>query len=171
MKRLVALFLVHASISASAGSLTDTLPKGMFMLEESFNISDLAHRWDDEGRAAPLLDRLELREPGSGLQGILIPNANVRYMILISQLMYGITDWLTAGVAVPLVVQTSVDLKMEWIPGDYQQYLGRSYSEEDFWQWAESMGQPRPRDWTGNRGKLSDIVLGVRFKFSELLGS
>jgi len=29
------------------------------------------------------------------------------------------------------------------------------------------MGQPKPQDWSGNRGVLSDIVMGVRYRFSD----
>jgi hypothetical protein len=68
---------------------------------------------------------------------------------------------------IPVVLSTTVDLNLQWIPGDYQNYLGRVYSEQDFWQWAESMGQPKPGDWTGNQGVLSDIILGIRYRFSD----
>ena len=56
-----------------------------------------------------------------------------------------------------------------WTPGDYQQVLGRPYSEQDFWDWAQSMGQPRPGHWTGNKGALSDIILGARWRYSDRL--
>ena len=73
--------------------------------------------------------------------------------ILMIQALYGITDRLTAAVYVPIVLRSRVVTNLSWEPGDYQSQLGRSYSEEDFWGWASSLGQPRvPAVWaTGSR--------------------
>jgi hypothetical protein len=62
---------------------------------------------------------------------------------------------------------TRVDPKFEWEEGDYQWNLGRSYSEDDFWQWAASMGQPKPEYWEGNKGVLGDIQLGLRYRVTD----
>ena len=164
----VLLACLLSAMPARAG-LSDTLPAGTFLLDSSISLSQLHSRYNDQGQKTTLIDELKLYEPGSGLQGTLIPRAEVNYLILINQLQYGVTDSLSVGLGIPVVLNTSVDLNMEWIPGDYQNYLGRRYSEDDFWQWAGSMGQPRPRDWQGNRGTLSDIILGVRWRFSDHL--
>jgi len=169
MKTLTTIFLVAAVLaggSARAG-FTETLPEGAFMLDSSISLSMLRHRYNNDGQKTTLIDAIERYEPGGGLQGVLIPEAEVNYLILINQIQYGVTDNLSVGIGIPVVLTTSVNLDLEWTEGDYQPYLGRSYTEQDFWEWAGSMGQPRPEDWTGNRGVLSDIILGVRYRFSD----
>ena len=169
MKTLTTIFLVAAVLaggSARAG-FTDTLPKGAFMLDSSISLSMLRHRYNNDGQKTTLIDSMKRYEPGGGLQGVLIPEAEVNFLVLINQIQYGVTDNLSVGIGIPVVLSTNVNLDIQWIEGDYQPYLGRSYSEQDFWEWAGSMGQPRPEDWTGNRGVLSDIILGVRYRFSD----
>lgn len=169
MKTLTTVFLVAAVLaggSARAG-FTDTLPKGAFMLDSSISLSMLRHRYNNDGQKTTLIDPMERYEPGGGLQGVLIPEAEVNFLVLINQIQYGVTDNLSVGIGIPVVLSTSVNLDIQWIEGDYQPYLGRAYSEQDFWEWAGSMGQPRPEDWTGNQGVLSDIILGVRYRFSD----
>ena len=79
------------------------------------------------------------------------------------QALYGITDKLTAAVYVPIVMHSRVATNLSWEPGDYQSQLGRAYSEEDFWGWASSLGQPRvPAVWEAGV-RLADIVLGARY--------
>ena len=169
MKTLTTIFLVAAVLaggSARAG-FTDTLPKGAFMLDSSISLSMLRHRYDNDGQKTTLIDSMKRYEPGGGLQGVLIPEAEVNFLVLINQVQYGVTDNLSVGIGIPVVLSTNVNLDIQWIEGDYQPYLGRAYSEQDFWEWAGSMGQPRPEDWTGNRGVLSDIILGIRYRFSD----
>lgn len=169
MKTLASIFATAAVLmggSARAG-FTETLPEGAFLIDSSISLSVLHNRYDNDGNKTTLIDSVERYEPGSGLQGTLVPEAEVNFLVLINQIQYGITDNLSAGLGIPVVLSTTVDLDLQWIPGDYQNYLGRVYSEEDFWQWAGSMGQPRPGKWIGNRGVLSDIVLGIRYRFSD----
>jgi len=154
------------AVDARAG-FTDTLPEGTFMLDESIAFSVLNSRWDDDGNRAPMLDPVERYEPGGGLQGILTPEADVNFLVLVSLLQYGITDSLTVAVGIPVVLRTTIDLDLQWEPGDFQPYIGRQFTEEDFWQWAGSVGQNKPGDWSGNEGVLSDIILGVRWRFSD----
>lgn len=163
---LVVMGVAMQSPETLAG-FTETPPSGAFVLDETFFVADLEHAYDNAGRLRPLLDPIWRYEPGGGLQGILVPEARVRFVVLLNQLIYGVTDWLAVGIAVPVVLRTTVDPRLSWVPGDYQAALGRAYSEEDFWSWAASMGQGRPGRWTGNRGVLGDIVLGLRWRFSE----
>jgi hypothetical protein len=137
------------------------------MLDVAYNHSWLKNAYDNDGKKTELIDRIHRYEPGGGMQGIIIPNASVTYQILVLQLQYGILDYLTVGVGLPLVLQTKVDPKLGWVKGDYHWWLGREYSAQDFWQWAASMGQPRPGTWRGNQGVLSDLILGVRYRFSD----
>ena len=111
--------------------------------------------------------------PSSGLsreavdKGKSFPNPRATYMVLINRLQYGILDDLSFGIGIPVVIATDVDPNIKWETGDYQRQIGRSYSEDDFWAWAESMGQPRIDSWSGNKGELSDIVLGLRFRWTH----
>ncbi len=170
MRYFIAL-AVAASMLASPCALfagfTETVPAETFLFDTSFIMSTIDKRWDDNGKLVPLIDPMVRYEPGAGEQGTLIPNVQADLGILAIQLHYGLTDSLMAGVAVPIVMYTKVDPKFEWEEGDYQWNLGRSYSEQDFWDWAESMGQPKPEKWEGNHGVLSDIILVSRWRFTD----
>lgn len=162
MKRAVLAVLLAATPALAME--TQVLPKGTWMLDVSYMRSTLDKQWDGERRAASLIADIPRYEPGGGLQGILRARPDATFHILLMQLMYGITDKLSVAVYVPLVLNTSIVTNLSWEPGDYQSQLGRAYSEDDFWAWAASMGQPRvPNSWTGNAGTLSDIILGARY--------
>jgi hypothetical protein len=160
----VALLLGAGSARAQ---FTETLPKHTWMLELSHNHTWLSSGYDNNGRKTELLERMERYDPGGGLQGIIIPKATAEYDVTVLQLRYGILDYLTVVLGIPIVARTKVIPDMQWVEGDYQWPLGRSFSEDDFWQWAASMGQPKPGRWEGNKGVLSDIVLGGRYRFSD----
>ena len=168
---VAAALLVAAAICpriALAG-FTETLPAGMFLLEESFVYSFIDAMWDDDSQSAALVEPMERYEPGSGKQGVLTPNPRARYYVMITKLQYGLLDDLSLGLGIPVVVKTKVEPNFSWEPGDYQRSIGRSYSEADFWDWAESMGQPRLGTWEGNNGVLSDIVVGLRWRWTHRL--
>lgn len=160
------LLLVLGTSPVRAG-FTETLPEGAFLLDESLVISRIDNIWDNSGKRAPLIEPVERYEPGGGKQGVINAHPSARYYILINKLQYGLLDDLALGLGIPVVLTTQVDPGLSWEPGDYQRQLGRPYSEQDFWDWAESMGQPKPGGWTGNQGVLSDMVLGLRFRFSD----
>jgi len=151
----------------SRAGFTETLPYGAFMVDLSYMLSELDSAYDNRGRRTALVEPIERYEPGGGLQGVLTPKAAVQYQVLVAQIQYGILDNLTFGVGVPIVLQTVVNPHFQWSPGDYQSQLGRSYSQQDFWEWAKSMGQPKPTTWRGNEGVLGDVILGARFRFSD----
>lgn len=152
-----------------AGGFTQTLPEGTFLLEGSFVTAWIDTRWDDDGKAGPLIDAMERYEPGGGKQGTIIPEPDAQYLIWVTRLQYGIVDGFSFGIGIPVVIRSTVDPHLGWEEGDYMPQLGRPYSEHDFWQWADSMGQRKPRSWTGNEGVLGDIVLGFRLRWTEWL--
>ncbi len=158
-----------APARARAEGMTETLPAGTFLHDEGLYISSLTHMYDDDGNLRPLIEPIDRYEPGGGWQGTIIPDARVEYGILASQLQYGVTDSLSVGVGVPVVLWNTVRPALRWVPGDYQPTIGRPYSAEDFWAWAASMGQPKPGDWSGNQGTLGDIIVGARYRFSDHL--
>lgn len=160
-KRLL-LFTLLAATAAPAAETT-TLPQGTFVLDISYLHSTIDKRWDGNRQGRSLIDDIPRYEPGGGLQGILSARPKALYQGVLFQLNYGITDWLTAAVYVPLILATTVDTNFSWQPGDFQSQLGRSYSEDDFWAWAGSLGQPKPPSrWVGNRSTFADIILGLR---------
>jgi len=161
--------LCLASPGLRAGGMTDTLPRNAFLLDVSYTFAWLDGAWDNRGRYGSLLPEIERYEPGGSLQGTLTPNAKVHYHLTIFQVQFGLADALSLGIGIPLVIRTDITPDLRWTPGDFQPFLGRAYTEEDFWQWAASMGQPRPGKWTGNRNVLGDVVLGLRFRFTDFL--
>ena len=160
------LVLGLAPVSARAG-FTETLGEGTFLLDEAFTMAWIDSIWDDAGRSAPIIEPMERYEPGGGKQGGLHARPAATYTILVNQLQYGLLDDLTLAVGIPVVLRTKVDPNMSWEPGDYQRQLGRAYTEQDFWDWAASMGQDKPTTWIGNQGVLSDMVVGARWRFSD----
>ncbi len=166
---LLAAGLLAAAPEARAGRPTETLPAETFLVDVAYLHSFLKNAYGDAGERTQLLDKLYRYEPGGGLQGIIIPDAEVTYQILLAKLQYGVLDCLSVGLGVPVVLRTTVEPRLSWVPGDYMWWLGRAYTEADFWEWAQSMGQPRPGTWVGNRGVLADLVLGLRWRFSDHL--
>ena len=152
---------------AFAGNTT-TLPAGTFLLDTHYLTSTTDVRWDDHRHAQTLIDGIARYEPGGGLQGTITGTPHVEYRIVTPQISYGITDHLTLGVATPYVRSSYIDPKLGWTPGDYQSQLGRSYTENDFWDWAKSMGQKKPGTFQGNNGVLADMVVGARYRLSDL---
>jgi len=146
---------------------TETLPQGTFLFDIGYVHSVVENRWDDDGELVPLIDPIERYEPGAGKQGILVPQVRAELAMIAPQVYYGILDNLLFGFGVPIMLYSDVDPRFEWERGDYQWNLGRSYSEDDFWQWAGSMGQPEPQPWRGNEGTLGDVLLGLRFRYSD----
>lgn len=166
MKRLALLAALLAGRAFAAETVV--LPQGTFLLDLGYLQSSLNTRWDDNRRRLPLIDEIPRYEPGGGLQGVLGARPDVVFKFLVLQLGYGITDNLTALVYLPVVLSTSIDANFSWRPGDYQPGLGRAYSEDDFWAWAKSLGQPRPAShWEGNNGSLADMILALRYRLKQ----
>jgi hypothetical protein len=137
----------------------------MFLLDSAYMHSTAKTQYSSNREALPLIKGIKRYEPGGGVQGTIAGNPNVLYQLWTSQLLYGLTDHLTLAVAMPLIVQSRIDANLAWKPGDYQNQLGRAYSEQDFWNWAKSMGQPRPPStWIGNEWTPADMVVGLRFR-------
>jgi hypothetical protein len=148
-------------------AFTETLPEGVAMADVAYSYAWLRQAYDNDGNLGPLIDPIWRYEPGGGLQGVITPNVDVRYQFIIPQLQLGILKNWTVGVALPITIKTTVDPTLDWQPGDYQQALGRPYSDDDFWQWAASMGQPKPGKWEGNHWTPSDTVLGTRLRWTD----
>ncbi len=169
---MIALVLYGCTVAqdvALAVGFTETAPQGVFLFEETYNLATLKHRYDNNGNLVPLIDKIERYEPGGSKQGDIIPSVNVRYEILANVVQYGLMENLTLAVGIPVVIANTVTPHLGWEVGDYQWTLGRPYSDQDFWQWAQSMGQPKPGDWSGNQGALCDVIVGMRFRFSDYL--
>ena len=155
------------ALPAQAGT-TDTLPAGTFLFDFGYVIALTDKQYDANRKAISLLEPIERYEAGGGLQGTLTARPEVDMRMLVSQLLYGITDRWSIAVAVPAALSTTIQTNLGWIPGDYNSTLGRPYSEQDFWEWAGSMGQGRPRDvWRGNNRVLADIVVGSRYALPQ----
>jgi hypothetical protein len=160
--------LAALSSLAARGDDTQVLPQGVFVLDLQYAHSRLDKEWGNDRRAHSLIDDIPRYEPGGGLQGTVTARPVVTFDWAILQLLYGATDQLSVGAIVPIVLRTRVDANLGWRSGDYSNQLGRTYSQDDFWQWAQSMGQPRPADhWQGNEGTLADLMLAARWRFAD----
>jgi len=155
------------SPSVAQAGFTETLPQFAFLLDESFVYAWVSRTYDNNGDKTPLVEELKSYEPGSGLQGILRPEPYVENYVLINQLQFGILDYLSLGVGIPVLLRSTIDPRFGWIPGDYQSRLGHAYTEEDFWEWTNAMGQPKPEAFDGNHGTLADMVVGLRYRFTD----
>jgi hypothetical protein len=145
------------------GAETTMPPKDTWIFDVSYIQSSINHAWDGQGHAVNLIDDIPRYEPGAGLQGILSANPVATYQVMDLAISYGLFDWLTIAINIPIVLRTTVDTNFHWTKGDYQSSIGRQYSLDDFWAWAASLGQPRPPDhWEGNEGQLADMVIGAR---------
>ena len=162
---LAALALFPSPVRAAG--FTETLPKGAFLVDGAYMNAWLDSRWDDNGNPAPLVDSLERYEPGGGKQGTITAYPTADFNLFILRLQYGILDNFSVGIAIPVVLSTTVDPNLGWTGGDYQPQLGRPYSEQDFWEWAEEMGQGRAGVWKGNKGVMADMVMGWRLRWSD----
>lgn len=143
---------------------TATAPKGVFVLDFSYMDATVNQGYNNSRDVVSLIEPIERYEPGGGKQGTITAKPSVVYNLFVSQLLFGVTDDLTVAIGAPLVRQTDIDPKLGWTPGIYQPQLGRPYSEDDFWQWAKSMGQKKPTRWVGNKNTMADIVLGGRWR-------
>ncbi len=166
MNRALLVMVLLVSTVSSAME-TQVLPKNTFSFDFSYWRSSIDKQWNGDRKAISLIEDNRRYEPGAGLQGILRARPKAEFDFLFIQALYGITDRLTAGIYVPIVLRSQVSTNLSWEEGDFQSQLGRRYSEDDFWAWAGSLGQPRvPSKWEGGV-KLSDIVLGVRYLLPE----
>lgn len=161
MKRAFLLCLIPTLAFAME---TQVLPQGVIMLDVGYLRTALDKQWSGDRRALSLIDDIPRYEPGGGLQGILRAKPVAEFDFLLVQALYGVTDSLSVGLNVPILMRSTVATNLSWEPGDYQPQLGRAYSMDDFWSWALSMGQPRVADKvTDTRFRLADIVVGVKY--------
>jgi hypothetical protein len=164
-RALVWLALVSTAAQAAE---TTTVPQGTFVIDVGYLHSTINKRWDGRRVGRSLIDDIPRYEPGGGLQGILSAQPNALYQGVLFQLGYGITDWLSFALYMPLIIATTVETNFQWQPGDFQSQLGRQYTEDDFWAWAGSLGQPKPPSkWVGNRSTFADIIVGLRARVPE----
>jgi hypothetical protein len=161
MKRALLILLVPSLAMAME---TQVLPQGAISVDVGYLRTALDKQWSGDRRALALIDDLPRYEPGGGLQGILRAKPVAEFDFLLVSALYGVTDSLSVGVNIPILMRSTITTNLAWDPGDYQPQLGRSYSFDDFWSWADSMGQPRVADKVVNtQFRLADIVLGAKY--------
>lgn len=162
MRRAASLVMLLGA-NASWGMETQVLPQSAFIFDFGYLRTSLNKQWSGDGQALPLVPENRRYEPGAGLQGVLRARPEGQFDFLLVQVLYGITDRLTAALYLPLVLHSRVSTNFSWEEGDYSSQLGRKYTQDDFWEWASSMGQQRvPAAWESGV-QLSDIVVGARY--------
>ena len=166
--RLTGLLCILLFPSYSLAGFTETLPKGTFFIEESYIHAEVKNAWTNDGKLGPIIEPMERFEVTTGEKlGTLVPNVEASHDILVSLIQYGVLDSWTMVVGIPVILQTKVDPKFGWTPGDDTNEWGVFETADDFWAWAAGYGQPEIASWEGNRGVLSDIVLGTRVRFTD----
>ncbi|MBL8935726.1 MAG: hypothetical protein JNM69_14315, partial [Archangium sp.] len=129
MKRALLLSLLPTFAFAME---TQVLPQGAIMLDVGYLRTSLDKQWSGDRRALSLIDDIPRYEPGGGLQGILRAKPVAEFDFLLVQALYGVTDSLSVGLNVPILMRSTVATNLSWEPGDYQPQLGRAYSMDDF---------------------------------------
>lgn len=146
---------------------TETPPKFTLILDQSFIFAWVDGFWDDNGNRTSLVEPIERYEPGGPKQGTLYADPYVTTALSVTQVYFGILENLTLAFGMPVVMKADIDTRLSWEEGDYQPRLGGKYTEALFWDWAEALGQPKPQDFSGNKGVQSDLVLGLRYRFTD----
>jgi len=174
MKRLAGLpalagILLYAA-AAHAG-FTETLPAGTFIIDSSFIMADVSGAWDNDGNLGPIIQPDQRYEPTTGeLLGTLAPQVQAKTQIWANVIQYGVLDSLTAVIGIPIFVKSTVNPNFQWTPGDVIAQYGRRFETvDDFWAYASGYGQPEVTDWEGNYFVVSDIILGGRYRFTDLV--
>jgi hypothetical protein len=155
---LALLALLAAAPRAFAG-FADTPGKGMIILDVNYRYAWTEHFLDDHGRLTNLNADIVMYDPaGTPLGTISVPAYHFD-KVLLTQLFYGFTENFAGGVVVPYFLASQTDLHLNWTSGAYAGDLGRPYSEQDFWAFAGSMGQQKPKDFRAG-ARIGDVVLG-----------
>ena len=165
----LALALVASFVASPAlAGTTDTLPAGVWAVDVSYVMALTDKQFDKDGNEAPLLEPIRRYEAGGGLQGVLTARPTVDMRLIVTQLMYGITDRWVLAFALPTSLRSTIKTNLGWTPGDWNSTLCRPYSEQDFWELAGSMGQPKPdATWVGNVNTPADLVIGSRWRLPD----
>lgn len=160
LRRLAAaLCLVAAAAPDTWAGYADTPGKGTFVLDVNYRYAYTKHRLNQERELVNLNDDIVMYDPAGTPLGTISVPAYHYDKVLLTQAFYGFTDKFAAGVVMPYFLESRTELNLTWKPGAYAADLGRPYSGDDFWQFAGSMGQARPRDFYASN-RLGDIVLG-----------
>ena len=102
----ISFYLLNPRLEVLGRVLQILCPSMAFLMDESVIFAWLDSRYDNHGNEIPIIDELERYEPGAGLQGILRPKPEVKNLLLISQLQFGILDNLSFGLGIPVVLKT-----------------------------------------------------------------
>lgn len=158
------VFSLLAAPEQSLAGWADTLPKHGMVIETSF-LSNVVQMQFDERRQEEALEEIDMYAPTGEFLGTIVANAEALTQTVLTKIAVGVTDRLTMAIAIPLVTYQRVDLGLGWTEGDFSNDLGRPYSEDDFWAWAGSMGQPRPPNWKNADVTVGDIIVVMIYNF------
>ena len=131
MKRFLGAVAALCALDAFAME-TQVLPASTFTFDFAYLSTSLDKQWSGDGKALPLVEESRRYEPGAGLQGILRASPKAQLDVMLIQVLYGITDRLTAAVYVPIVLHSRVTTNLSWEPGDYQSQLGHEFFQFSF---------------------------------------
>ncbi|MBK7973277.1 MAG: hypothetical protein IPK07_08365 [Deltaproteobacteria bacterium] len=156
---LAALVVVALAGAARAG-IADTPPQGAVIFDSTYGSTATQGRYDGSGNLVDLADPVERYAPTGEFQGnILVPGVN-ETEVQVNRLAIGVTDWFSVAVVFPFLISQKTDLKLDWEAGDFIPEFNRQMTGDDFWDWAGSLGQPKPPNWSAY-STPGDVILAV----------
>ncbi len=157
---IVALLAPPCAVPAAHAGLADTPPQGAVIFETRYQNTATQGRYDGSGKLVDLADPVERYAPTGEFQGkILVPGVH-EAEVAINTLAVGVTDWFSVAVVWPFLISQKTDLNLGWESGDFIPEFNRQMTEDDFWDWAGSLGQPKPPNWSAY-GTPGDVLLAV----------
>lgn len=170
MKRLLssmlACGLLLASTRPALAGYADVPGRGTIVADVSLQFPYSRGAYDEKGNFGNLNEDIVMYDPAGTPLGTISVPAYHYDRVLLSQLFYGFSDDFAAGVIVPYFLKSVTELRLNWTPGAYASDLGRPYSEDDFWRFAGSMGQGKPKDFEA-KNRLGDVVLGGLYQVKK----
>lgn len=157
---LLALLFVAAAAPAAHAGLADTVPQGLMIIESSYVFSGVDSRYDKHGKEGNLEQNFERYDVTGEFQGELTVPGEFNTEVWLNKVAFGITDRLTIAMVVPLFLRREVKLNLGWQEGDpLPSNDFEPFTREDFWAWAESLGQREPDDFVASKAEIGDIIV------------
>lgn len=165
MWALAALGVALAAGPAFAG-LADTLPQGLMIIETSYINRVTESRFGNGGEEGDLVEPIDRYDVTGEFQGQITVPGKFSADIWLTKVAVGITDRLTVAAVFPVFLERRVELNLGWVQGDPLPTNDfEPFDREDFWEWAESLGQSEPGDFIDDTFEKGDIILAAFYNF------
>ncbi|MCA9771268.1 MAG: hypothetical protein KC466_02600 [Myxococcales bacterium] len=167
--RLGALFIALVclgTVPRAFAGLADTLPQGLMIVETSYVNRVTESRFSNSGKVSDLVDPIDRFDVTGEFQGQITVPGKFSADIWLTKVAVGITDRLTLAAVFPVFLERKVELNLGWVEGDpLASNNFEPFSRDDFWEWAESLGQPEPPDFKDDTFEKGDVILAAFYNF------